>query len=78
MDLTTATVTSHTLTLTETELAELREAARCALDLGGQGDDHAATWQKLTRLGLGPARGLAEEYANPRLVGTERQGPDLH
>lgn len=55
--LTTEQVTTYTITLTETELAEWREAARCALDLGGEKDDHTATWRTIARLGLSAARG---------------------
>lgn len=56
MDLTTQQITTHQLALTDEELAELREAAQCALDLGPR-DEHAPTWQRLARLGLPPARG---------------------
>ncbi|OSZ58677.1 hypothetical protein OQI_20440 [Streptomyces pharetrae CZA14] len=55
--LNTETVTTHTLVLTDAELTEWREAARCALDLGGDKDDHATTWRTISRLGLSPARG---------------------
>jgi hypothetical protein len=54
--LTTEQVTTHTLTLTEAELAEWREAARCALDLGGDKDEHTAIWRTIARLGLSPTR----------------------
>jgi hypothetical protein len=55
--LSTEQVTTHTLTLTEAELAEWREAALCALDLGGDKDDHMGTWRTIARLGLPPTRG---------------------
>lgn len=50
--ITTERVTTHTLTLTDAELAEWREAARCALDLGGDKDEHTETWTTISRLGM--------------------------
>ncbi|UJV41616.1 hypothetical protein [Streptomyces sp. AMCC400023] len=55
--LTTEQVTTHTIVLTDTELAEWREAARCALDLGGDKDEHTDTWRTISRLGLSALRG---------------------
>lgn len=73
--LNTEQVTTHTLTLTDTELAEWREAARCALELGGDKDDHAATWRTIARLGLSPTRGdIVDQYADPALIGNTRGG----
>ena len=57
-ELKTEKVTAHTLTLTDAELNEWREAARCALDLGGDKDEHAATWRTIARLGLSPTRSM--------------------
>lgn len=71
--LTTQQVTSHTLTLTLTdaELTQWRDAARCAIDLGGDKDEHAATWRTIARLGLGPTRGdVVDQYADPTITGT--------
>ncbi|MGW3651886.1 hypothetical protein [Streptomyces sp. NPDC000878] len=73
--LTTEQMTTHTLTLTEAELAEWREAARCALDLGGDNDEHTATWRTISRLGLPTTRGsFTDQHANPALVGNTRGG----
>lgn len=55
--LNTEQVTTHTITLTDAELAEWREAARCALDLGGDKDEHAAVWRTISRLGMSATRG---------------------
>lgn len=59
-ELKTEQVTTHTITLTDTELAEWREAARCALDLGGDKDEHTDVWRTISRLGLSSTRGMAE------------------
>ena len=56
-ELKTEQVTTHTLTLTDAELTEWREAARCAIDLGGAQDEHAATWRTISRLGALVTRG---------------------
>ncbi|MFM9811614.1 hypothetical protein ACKI16_24265 [Streptomyces scabiei] len=60
-ELKTEQVTTHTLILTEAELAEWREAARCALDLGGDKDEHTDTWRTISRLGLSATRGRTAE-----------------
>lgn len=60
VQLSTKQVTTHTITLTEDELNEWREAARCALDLGGDKDDHASTWRTISRLGLSATRGSSD------------------
>jgi hypothetical protein len=74
-ELKTEQVTTHTLTLTDAELAEWREAARCALDLGGDKDDHTAIWRTISRLGLSATRSsLSDQLANPSLVGNTRGG----
>lgn len=73
--LTTEKVTTHTLTLTDAELAEWREAARCALDLGGDKDEHAATWRAISRLGLPATRGsLSDGLAKRSIVGDSKGG----
>jgi hypothetical protein len=73
--LSTEQVTTHTITLTDAELAEWREAARCALDLGGDKDEHTATWRTISRLGLSATRGsLTDQLANRSIVGTTRGG----
>lgn len=73
--LTTEQVTTHTLVLTDAELTEWREAARCALDLGGDKDEHTATWRAISRLGLSPTRGsIVDQYADPAIVGTTKGG----
>ncbi|NEA61349.1 hypothetical protein [Streptomyces sp. SID12488] len=74
-ELTTAQITTHTISLTEAELDEWREAARCALDLGGDKDEHTAIWRTISRLGLSPTRGsLVEEYADSGIIGNTRGG----
>ncbi|QFZ75088.1 hypothetical protein GFH48_19060 [Streptomyces fagopyri] len=73
--LSTEQITTHTLTLTDAELAEWREAARCALDLGGDKDEHADTWRSISRLGLPATRGsLSDQLANRAIVGDTRGG----
>ncbi|MCH5677840.1 hypothetical protein [Streptomyces gilvus] len=70
--LTTEQVTTHTITLTEAELAEWREAAQCALDLG-RGDEHAPTWRTIARLGLDATRGdFVDQYTDPNIIGSTR------
>jgi hypothetical protein len=71
----TEQVTTHTLILTDAELAEWREAARCALDLGGDKDEHTTTWRTISRLGLPAARGdLVDQYTDPAIIGRTRGG----
>ncbi|MDX3777747.1 hypothetical protein [Streptomyces europaeiscabiei] len=71
--LTTEQVTTHTLVLTDAELAEWREAALCALDLGGDKDEHTDTWRTISRLGLPTTRGsLSDQLYNPAIVGTTK------
>ena len=73
--LTTEQVTTHTITLTDAELAEWREAAACALDLGGDKDEHAATWRTISRLGLSATRGsVTDQLADRSIVGSTRGG----
>lgn len=73
--LTTEKATTHTLTLTDAELAEWREAALCALDLGGDKDEHAETWRTISRLGLPATRGtLSDQPAKRSIVGTTKDG----
>lgn len=68
-ELKTEQVTTHTLILTDAELAEWREAARCALDLGGDKDEHTDTWRMISRLGLSATRGsLSDQLANPAIA----------
>ncbi|MEU0181792.1 hypothetical protein ABZ312_11475 [Streptomyces sp. NPDC006207] len=59
MDFSTEQVITHTLKLTDAELAEIREAAKCAIDLGGATDEHLPVWRSLARLGLSAIRGTA-------------------
>lgn len=65
-ELITEKVTTHTITLTEAELEEWREAARCALDLGGDNDDHTDTWRTISRLGLSATRGSLTDQLGDR------------
>lgn len=77
-ELKTEKVTAHTLTLTDAELNEWREAARCALDLGGDKDEHAATWRTIARLGLSPTRHDAHAHEAPSLhTNMQVRGLDL-
>lgn len=82
--ITTERITLHTLQLTDTELAALRNAARIALDddsraafdkTHGHPDWHGspdpAAWRAFARLGLPSTRGDAE-YTNPSLIGPVR------
>ncbi|MFJ9243797.1 hypothetical protein [Streptomyces sp. NPDC101776] len=62
-EITTEQTTTHTLTLTDAELTQWREAARCALDLGGDNDEHTATWRTISRLGLPPTRSTPSSSA---------------
>lgn len=69
-ELKTERVTTHTLVLTDAELAALRNAARIALDDNARaafdqthghpdwfGSPDPATWETFTRLGLSATRG---------------------
>lgn len=74
-ELKTEQVTTHTITLTDTELTEWREAARCALDLGSDKDEHASTWRTISRLGLGPTRGdFVDQHTDPAIIGNTKGG----
>lgn len=53
----TEQVTTHTLVLTDAELDAWRDAARRALDLAGDSDDHTPVWRTIARLGLPALRG---------------------
>ncbi|MEW1719788.1 hypothetical protein [Streptomyces sp. NPDC093109] len=72
-ELTTEQVTTHTLTLTDDELASLREAATTALS-DSSASVHTRHWQAFARLGIGPTRSrraavLTDTYANADLIG---------
>ncbi|MFJ2162561.1 hypothetical protein [Streptomyces sp. NPDC087856] len=69
-ELTSEHVTTHTLVLTDAELAALRNAARIALDVDARavfdqkhhhpdwfGSRDPAAWETFTRLGLSATRG---------------------
>jgi hypothetical protein len=78
--LNTEQVTTHTLVLTDAELAALRNAARIALDDDARaafdkkhsypdwyGSPDPAAWQAFSRLGLSATRGsLSDQLANPK------------